>query len=233
MKVRFRCPPELKGILPQPFPARKGLPAWFKDMAAAAFCPDIGEDIRTVKHCPPFVDAMGFGFVIPLAADLRVEDGRFEWDWEPGASSLGRYARSPIGIHLREQLEGAPFAGDEFAAIKFSNFWTIETEPGFSLLAGHPFNREDLPFRTLTGVVDTDRYKDGCVQFPALWIDAGFSGTLPRGTPVAQCIPVRRDALELEFGELVGEAAERFVKTLESVNSEPGAYRKLFRAPKQ
>lgn len=233
MKVRFRCPPELKGILPEPYPARRGLPDWLKEMSAAAFCPDIGEDIRTVKHCPPFIDAMGFGFVIPLAADVRVENGRFEWAWAPEPSTLGRYSRSPLGIHLKEQLSGAPFADDDYSAIKFSNFWTIETEPGYSLLAGHPFNREELPFRTLTGIVDTDRYKDGCIQFPALWLDADFSGTLPRGTPIAQCVPVQREVLDLEFGELVDEAAERFIKTLESINEAPGAYRRLYRAAKQ
>lgn len=233
MKVRFRCPPELKGILPQPYPAKRGLPSWLKEMAAAAFCPDIGEEIRTVKHCPPFIDAMGFGFIIPLAADVQVEKGRFEWAWKPGPSGLGRYSRSPLGIHLKEQLGEAPFADQEFAAIKFSNFWTNETEPGYSLLAGHPFNREELPFRTLTGIIDTDRYKDGCIQFPALWRDPDFSGTLPQGTPVAQCIPVPRDVLEFEFGELVDAAAERFMKTLKSVNEAPGAYRRLFRAPKR
>lgn len=42
MKVRFRCPPELKGILPEPYPAKRGLPSWLKEMAAAAFCPDTG-----------------------------------------------------------------------------------------------------------------------------------------------------------------------------------------------
>lgn len=233
MKVRFRCPPELKGILPEPYPARRGLPAWLKEMAASAYSPDLGDEIRTVKHCPPFVDAMGFGFIVPLAADVRVDQGRFEWAWEPPPSSLGRYPRSPLGIHLKEQLTGAPFADQEFAAIKFTNFWTIETEPGYSLLACHPFNREELPFRTLTGVVDTDRYKDGCIQFPALWLEPDYSGTLPAGTPIAQCIPVQRDVLDLEFGELVDDAAERFRNTLESVNTAPGAYRRLFRAAKQ
>lgn len=233
MKVSFRCPPELKGIIPEPYPAKRGLPDWLKQMSAAAFCPDIGDDIRTVKHCPPFVDAMGFGFIIPLSADLKVDKGRFEWDWDPGPSSLGRYPRSPLGIHLKEQLEGAPFADDGFAAIKFTNFWTIETEPGYSLLAGHPFNREELPFRTLSGIIDTDRYKDGSVQFPALWLNANYTGTLPKGTPIAQCVPVLRDVLKLEFGELVGESATRFMETLESINSGPGAYRRFYRAPKQ
>ena len=119
-------------------------------MAATAPCADLNEDIRTVKQCPPFVDAMGFGFIVPLVTDIRVDRGSFEWDWQLGPSSLGGYTRSPLTFHLGEQLTGAPIADAENAAIKFTNYWTIETPPGYALLVTHPFNREELPFRTLT-----------------------------------------------------------------------------------
>ena len=186
MNIRFRCPPELADILPRPFPAKRGLPEWLKRMAATAPSADAGGEIRTVKQCPPFVDAMDFGFIVPLAADIKVERGRFEWDWELGPSTVGGYTRSPMTFHLGEQLAGAPIAEPGNAAIKFTNYWTIETPPGHALLVTHPFNREDLPFRTLTGLVDTDRYKDGCIQFPAVWRDPDYVGVLERG-PANQC----------------------------------------------
>ena len=232
MKVHFRCPPELAGILPRPFVAKRGLPEWLKRMAATAPSADVDGEIRTVKQCPPFIDAMGFGFMVPLAADIRVQGGRFEWDWELGPSSVGGYTRSPLSFHLAEQLAGAPIADADSAAIKFTNYWTIETPPGYGLLVTHPFNREDLPFRTLSGLVDTDRYKNGCIQFPALWLDADFAGVLARGTPIAQCVPVPRDALSLVFGELTGDAARDFMTTQDRVNAEPGTYRRHFRVAK-
>ncbi len=232
MNVHFRCPPELTDILPRPFAAKRGLPDWLKRMPATAPCADVSGEIRTVKQCPPFIDAMGFGFLVPLVADIRVDRGSFEWDWELGPSSLGRYTRSPLSFHLGEQLAGAPIADPENAAIKFTNYWTIETEPGYALLVTHPFNREELPFRTLTGLVDTDRFKDGCIQFPALWRDPNFVGVLERGLPIAQCVPVPREALTLEFGELVGDAAGDFLRTLDAVNAGPGAYRRHFRVAK-
>jgi hypothetical protein len=52
-------------------------------------------------------------------------------------------------------------------------------------------NRFDLPFTTLTGLVHCDRYHDNWIHFPAHWRDANFSGVLPKGTPVAQCMPVK------------------------------------------
>jgi hypothetical protein len=232
MKVHFRCPPELADILPRPYAAKRAIPEWLKRMGANAPSADVGAEIRTVKQCPPFVDAMGFGFVMPLVTDVRVDRGRFEWDWDLGPSSVGPYPRSPLSFHLGEQLAGAPFADADNAAIKFTNYWTIETPPDHALLVTHPFNREELPFRTLTGLVDTDRYKNGCIQFPALWRDADFVGVLERGMPIAQCVVVPRDGLSLEFGELVGDAADDFMSTQAAVNTEPGTYRRRFRAPK-
>jgi hypothetical protein len=230
--VRLRCPPELRDRLPLPVPARRALPPWLKSMAASAPSADLGGRIRTVKHCPPFIDAMGCGFLLPLVTNVRVSAGRFDWSWDPGVSSFGRYLRSPLSFHFAEQLEGVPFGRPDEAVIKFTNYWTIETEPGWSLLVTHPFNREDLPFRTLAGLVDTDRYRAGCIQFPALWTDPDFEGVLARGTPVAQCVPVPRRGIELELGTLEGEEAEAFLEVQEAVNTEPGTYRRRFRAPK-
>ncbi len=78
------------------------------------------------------------------------------------------------------------------AAIKFNSFWTIELEPGWSLFATHPVNRDDLPFRLVSGLVDSDRFHDGGINFPAVWTKPDFSGVLERGTPVAQCFAVPR-----------------------------------------
>ena len=49
--------------------------------------PELGQEITTVKHCPPFLDAMSHGFIIPLAADLKVDGDLFEWDWGEEAGS--------------------------------------------------------------------------------------------------------------------------------------------------
>ncbi|HET6520944.1 MAG TPA: hypothetical protein VFG47_14150 [Geminicoccaceae bacterium] len=231
MRVRFRCPPGLEGVLPRPVPARRGLPDWLRAMPPAAFSDELGMEVRTVKRCPPFIDAMGSGFLMPLACDLRVEPGpRFEWDFPAPASLPGGTTRSPIGVHVAAQVAGSPLFEADGSVLKFNNFWTVELdEPGWSLLVTHPFNREDLPFRTLTGLVEGSFAATALVHFPARWLDADFIGVLERGTPVAQCVPVPKEALELEFGTLEGEAAERFVAVKEAVGAAPGAYRRGFR----
>jgi hypothetical protein len=230
MEVTFRCPPEWFEILPRPVPARDGLPDWVRAMPPEVLVAELSGAIRTLKHCPPFLDAMRTGFLMPLVADIRVADGTFNWDWAPPATTLGRTTRSPLSFHHTEQATGTPLHDPERLFLKFNNFWTIELEPGWSLLVTHPINRADLPFQTITGLVDADLFKDGLIQFPARWLDADYEGVLARGTPVAHCIPVRRQALELVFEPLEGEAATRFAEIKDALAAEAGVYRKRFRA---
>lgn len=228
MKIVFRCDPNLRASLPVPAPARACLPSWLREMPAKAFSELHGRDIRTVKQCPPFIDAMTYGFMIPLPCDVRVRDGAFSWDWDIPSPRARRHPRAPLSFHVAEQLKGSALAGDR-AAIKFNSFWTVELEEGWSLFATHPANRDDLPFRTVTGMVDCDRFYDAGINFPAIWTQPGFDGVLPRGLPVAQCFPVRREAFELEVESFDEAHVATYDETVGQVLAQPGVYRKKFR----
>jgi hypothetical protein len=137
-----------------------------------------------------------------------------------------------LSFHVPEQTAGTPFSDGATAALKFNSFWTIELEPGWSLYASHPANREDLPFRLLTGLVDSDRFVDAGINFPAVWTRPDFVGRLPKGMPVAQCFAVPRIRPELEFSTLDGDHANRYTEMVASVLADPGIYRKQYRAPR-
>jgi len=230
--VVFRCPPELVDILPRPIPAVRGLPDWFKSLPQKAFCPTMQDEVFTIKKCPPVIDAMTSGFLMPLASDLKVEDGEFTWERDLPAG-ISNYSRSPIDFHVGSQVAGTPFFDDDRFIIKFNNFWTIELPPGYSLLVTHPINRDDLPFTTLSGLVDADRYHEAFVHFPARWRDPSFNGTLPKGTPVAQCLPIRREAWSDRFETITGEAAERLHEIGNALVTGMDLYRREYRAPKR
>src|SRR5215475_10268645 len=66
--IAFRCPPELEPVLPRPIPAVLGLPDWFKAMPQKAINSVTQGEQFTVKKCPPFIDAMTYGFLMPLVA---------------------------------------------------------------------------------------------------------------------------------------------------------------------
>ncbi len=232
MKISFRCDPALIDLLPRPAPAREFLPDWLREMPRHAFSDLHDDDIRTVKHCPPFVDAMSQGFMIPLACDVTVRDGRLSWDWNIPALSVAMHPRAPVSFHAPAQVQGTPFHQPGQVIVKFNSFWTIELEPGWSLFATHPVNRADLPFRLLGGVVDADRFHDVGILFPAVWLDPAFSGVLPRGMPVAQCIPVRREAALLDCRAFAPADRERYAATAHSLLSTTGHYRKHGRAPR-
>src|ERR1700687_5846292 len=230
MRMIFRCDPALTDYLPRPISARGALPDWLRAMPGKARSEIQGREIRTVKQCPPFVDAMAYGVMILLSCAVAVDRGSFSWAWNIPETLTSVHPRAPLSFHVAAQFPDAPFAREGQAALKFNSFWTIELEPGWSLFATHPVNRDDLPFRLISGLVDADRFHDGGINFPAIWMQPEFSGVLPKGTPVAQCFAVPRAAPALEF-ECFDEAHKTaYANTVAEVLSTPGVYRKRFRA---
>ena len=229
LTIKFRCPNGLEGLLPAPVPASLGLPNWLKSMPTKAFSALNLQDEQTVKRCPPFVDAMTNGFLIPLICDLRVENGEIAWDSDLPSGDID-FPRSPISFHDASQVTGTPlFDADRFF-IKFHNLWTIEAPEGYALHFMHPANRFDLPFTTLSGLVDCDRYVDNLIHFPANWHDTNFRGVVPKGTPVAQCIPVRREKWTSEVSSFTAEDTRRMHELRNAFRRDSELYRRQFRA---
>ena len=230
MKITFRCDPALIDLLPRPVPARSALPDWLRAMAPRTASAVHGREIRTVKQCPPFVDAMRHGFMLVLPCDVAVAPGmQFSWNWPLPDLSVQGHPHAPLSFHVPEQIAGSPLAHGTRSALKFNSFWTIELEDGWSLLAMHPVNRDDLPFRTVTGIVDADRFNEVGINFPAVWLDEEFSGVLPRGLPIAQCCVVPRAAPELAFEAMSDERIQGYAEVADRIMAGPGVYRKSFR----
>jgi hypothetical protein len=230
LTLTFRCPEELEGLLPPPVAAGAGLPEWLKAMPAQAALALSGFEDDTVKRCPPVIDAMTGGVLIPLFCDVRVEGGEFSWDAELPAGGAVAYARSPLSMHDPGQVAGTPLHDPDQFLIKFHNLWTIQAPPGWSLLFTHPVNRFDLPFTTLTGLVDCDRFHDAWINFPAHWRDPEFCGVLPKGTPVAQCFPVKRERWAIRTEAFGNAQAQATHEVLGEIRRERGVYRRRFRA---
>jgi hypothetical protein len=230
MKITFRCDPALIDVLPRPVPARAALPDWLTAMPPRAPSAVHGREIRTVKQCPPFVDAMRHGVMMVLPCDVTVEPGmKFSWQWPLPDLAVQGHPMAPLSFHVPEQVAGSPLAHGARSALKFNSFWTIELEDGWSLLAMHPANRDDLPFRTVTGLVDADRFNEVGVNFPAVWLDPAFSGVLPRGLPVAQCCAVPRAAPELVFETMSAARVAGYDDLAARIMAGPGVYRKTYR----
>ncbi|MEY8880394.1 hypothetical protein [Donghicola sp. XS_ASV15] len=176
------------------------------------------------------IDALSTGFLIPLPCDIHVENEELSWNWEFPAILDAPITRAPLGVHVPEQATGMPVDLEGRMVVKFTNYWALEAPVGWDLLFTHPLNRTDLPFQTLSGRVSADRFTHGYVHFPAVWTYPEFTGTLPKGTPVAQVIPVPRAQPELSIKPMDDSDIARSRDVQEALQGAPGTYRKIYRA---
>ena len=227
MHITARCHPLLEPILPKPVPARQALPGWLSEMPGEVAADSLGgEAVRTLKHCPPIIDALRLGVLILCPTDITVDNGEVSWDWDMPILPDADISRAPVGVHVPEQASGTPLA-QEALILKFVNYWTLQSDPGWSLMFSHPAGYPDLPFQTIGGVVDCDLFKDGYVHFPAL-LSPTFEGVIPRGTPIAQVVPVQKQTkLFIETMSKTQIAENRAIQ--QALGAQKGHYRKEFR----
>ena len=176
-----------------PTPAVLKIPKWYKQMPNF-----INKDIKipvldgksnaTLKMCPPFLDSLSCGYTINLPFDLWVhkDSPGFKFFWETDAYPLveGHTPLQYPGLDISKEFDENIY--------KFNTSHCIETPPGYSLLFTHPLNRVDLPFLSLSGIVDSDTFSILPINIPFL-IKKDFYGMIEKGTPIAQIIPIKRE----------------------------------------
>lgn len=193
MKITFTNT-TLNSTLELPKPASQYIPDWYKNMESyiGGEKKPVGDGTTsaTAKKCMPLFDSITAGYIIESAADVYVslKDGEQYFEW----SDMGMIQFHPIA-----QAPEHP-ARKPHAYPKWINPWSISTPAGYSTLFVQPFHRESV-FTILPGIVDTDTYS-APVNFPMVINDPNFEGLIPKGTPIAQVIPFKRDAWKAELG---------------------------------
>jgi hypothetical protein len=212
--------------LEQPQPASKFIPDWYKNMESymgGEKKPNgEGRTRATIKRCMPVFDAINAGYIITSPADVyvRIKDGQQFFEW----SSLGLIAFHPI-----EQAPTHP-ARNEYAYPKWINHWAIRTPKGYSTMFVQPMHRESI-FTILPGIVDTDEYY-APVNFPMVINDPKFEGFIPKGTPIAQVIPFKREEWTMQFGG-EKEVKEQSEKAIQLDTKFFDRYKTMFRKNKE
>jgi len=183
--------------LDSPMPSAQSIPEWYKKIPLLIEGYDevtlhdfnSKASTLTVKGCTPFLDALTTGYMAVLPSDLEVKktnDGELFFNW--------RVEGDLVSLHTKDQHPGLPNIIDsQDSIIKFTFSFRIKTPKGYSVLFTHPLNRHDLPFRTFSGIVDTDEYPQE-VQFPfQLNKEITEPIIIEKGTPICQIIPFKRD----------------------------------------
>jgi hypothetical protein len=201
-----------KDIL-KPIPAYTMVPEWYKQtesyIGGEKKPGGNGETKATIKRCMPIFDAMTAGYLILSPADVWVSlkeatavDAKTGEPVEGEATKIMQYFEwssfGLISFHPIEQAALHP-AKNEHVYPKWINYWSIKTPKGYSVQITQPMHRESI-FTIMPGIVDTDKYT-APINFPMVINDPNFEGLIPKGTPIAQVIPFKRESWQMEIGK--------------------------------
>lgn len=224
--------PELN--VPNPKPAVYSTAKWWKDMDRYdPSTPDEVGKIRghagdTVRGCPAVDDIVNSGYILFTPADIHVDASNDELvysspDFVKGSRAADKYIY--LSHHKSLVLNNYEAAKDyNPSPLRVHTYWGVKTDEGYSTMFVHPMHRMDLPFHIVTAIVDTDSLTAN-TSFSVL-IKKGFVGLIPRGTPLVQVIPYKREAWEHEITEFDELKFRKDKHLMASVFERP--YKKLF-----
>lgn len=205
---------DVEACVDRPVPAREAMPDWFKNM------PNTNIDgARTAKACMPFLDTFTSGYTQTLWCDIEVSDNgkKIEFD------SPFRPFSTTEGIKWHDNLFPS-FDGYYDTETHWLTQWEPVTPKGYSTIFFHPLNRFDLPFVSLSGIMETDKFNTPGT-FPFL-IKKGFQGIIPKHTPIYQMIPFKRE--NWGIGEYRFNKIERMKQTNNIRKEKIGGYKKHY-----
>lgn len=197
------------------------VPNWFKD--SPKFPNGSKAALRlpydtTFKLCSSFSDSFLSGYMIPLPVDISVEqtDGGPVISWNDSSAKFVELRRKEINKNLPSP-EG--YADMHFA-------WRIhhmfKIPKGYSALVTHPLNRFDLPFLTLSGIIDGEMSVYGG-NIP-VFFNTTFEGIIEAGTPIAQILLFKTENWDSKEDDSIIEEAMFNEKS--SLNAAHGWYKK-------
>ena len=203
-----------------PKPAKNFIPDWWKEQELS-INNRIGSSSLSFKACVPFLDSLTNGYMIYTSQDLlvKIENKKPFMFWPTNTRP----------VDVREQKQNLPVPTGHYET-HFA--WEIpfgfQLPKGYSILITHPLNRFDLPFTSVSGIVDDSVPWRGKFTF---WLKKDFEGVIPKGTPIAQIIPIKRDSWKSERADNLIEYAKIKYHKKSSVFS--GYYKKIIHKKKK
>jgi hypothetical protein len=158
------------------------LPTWYRE--SKRFLDNL-EGTPTFKACIALFDSMSFGYCFTLPTDITIKDV----DGSPVIEVAPEYNYVFTKRTAMDNFPTPVGCYDEHYA--FLPDWGVQLPEGYSGLYTQPLNRFDLPFVSTSGVIENDVYfSPGQIPF---FIRKDSLGVIPKGTPITQVIPFKRD----------------------------------------
>lgn len=203
-------------------PAKSFVPEWYKKIPKWENGELIsGTNINaTVKQCMPFIDSLTVGYMITMPHDIYVKEvnGSPFITWKSDVENPPRW-RDVVAHKNIVPHDHYPF---EYT---WNTCIALSVPEGYSMLITHPLNRHDLPFTTISGVIDGGYELSPHGNLP-FYIKRGFEGVIEQGTPIMQVIPFRQESWSSE--DTIGLAQKGVSNTKAANLVFSGWYKKNF-----
>lgn len=226
--IEFRVHEAFDGVLPQVKPAVHHLPPEYLN-TMRSMPTDEGVKRSTVRACSPYFDAMTAGFIIPMPVDVRVivdEDGVRYFYAHNGVAADGQSDANPVWVSHHHREQTSPALGGR-VVLKFISPYYVKTRKGYGSLFLPALNR-DLPYRAVSGLVNTSTYHSR-INIVVTWEAGAGDYELKQGTPLAQVVPVPLGELRYLSGAMSAEQAREWDKAGNACTLAAGRYKATYR----
>jgi hypothetical protein len=219
-EIKFTTKPELYGVIPEPTPATKELPTWYKEtpvIEGGGVQKTKPEDKVTIRGCMPFHEAITSGWIMKTPVDIYITN-------QNGFLEISTN-NDTIGVSSRDVVKGLQTEESDFF-LTINTYWSIETSPGYSIINLPLLNKFDPRFRTMSGIIESDKFQDQH-KVELLWRDESFAGCIPAGTPISQVITVERGSVNADG--VVRERTQSEQESMDKYNRSRHYFRHFYR----
>lgn len=216
MEIEFYCLDTYQGLIPDPSPAYKEIPSWYKEttnISQGKRCPFAATNLNkigvqhNIKSCPAVFDYLSGGYIIKAWDNflIRNVDGGLYVNWENPCMHY-EDVNGIFQTHTTEQqIDGllnknTPLYGGFH---KILSPWFVKTPPGVSLYITNPSQYRDKRFTTIDGVIHPEQQSISLQWFFEWNIELPMNismdslnpdiNIIKKGTPLMMVFPFKRD----------------------------------------
>jgi hypothetical protein len=191
MKIEFvPASRDVELLVPAPEPTKKHIPNWYKNSKNFTFDKvefDSNYEIKNkgIKSCSPFFDSMSAGYVQTTWTDIYIERKNNSVAIITSSGPEIVQTRPEVSIPIDKNFYEIEFV--------WKMPWLPKVPKGYSTVLCHPLNRIDLPFLSLSGIINSEKYYHNVFGNFPFYIKKDFTGLIPVGTPMYQIIPIKKE----------------------------------------
>jgi hypothetical protein len=195
--VTFLIHEKLYGAVPEPYPAHKDIPDWYKNIPLYQEKEDgrKNKNKYTLRGCRPFMQSLTLGWMLPLSSDLHLihdEDGiRLNFANVGDITVIQNQPMTAYGDRENIPIDGA-------VGVKFETPWFASIPEDYYIINLPLLNRWEHEtykyFYPFSGIWDGDTLVTSLNHLALMKLPRGTDTVLKAGTPLAQLAIVHKNA---------------------------------------